>query len=45
MKRERHEERDLVWPAWATWALVATILTGILTIVATFNDINYITLF
>jgi hypothetical protein len=27
------------WPEWATWALVAVVLTGILTIYATFNDI------
>ena len=30
---------DVEWPAWATWALVATFLTAILTIAATINDI------
>ena len=27
------------WPAWANWALVAVILTSIVTIAATLNDI------
>ena len=39
------DEREIVRPVWATWALVAIVLTSIITIVATFNDINYITLF
>ena len=30
---------DTFWPAWATWALVAVVLTSVLTIYATFNDI------
>jgi len=27
------------WPAWATWALIATLLSAILTVYATINDI------
>ena len=27
------------WPSWATWTLVAVVLTSLLTIYATFNDI------
>jgi hypothetical protein len=34
MKREA-----VAWPPWATWALVATIVTSLLTIYATLNDI------
>jgi hypothetical protein len=30
---------DLAWPVWATWALVGVILTSIVTIAATINDI------
>jgi hypothetical protein len=29
----------ILWPAWATWALIAVILTAILTVAATINDI------
>ena len=36
MKRDVH---DLAWPFWATWALVGVILTSIVTIAATINDI------
>ena len=32
-------EPTLDWPAWSNWALVAVVLTIILTIVATINDI------
>jgi hypothetical protein len=34
-----HSPRELLWPAWATWALVAVVLTSVLTIAATINDI------
>ena len=27
------------WPAWSNWALVAVIVTSIVTIAATLNDI------
>jgi len=30
--------KDL-WPRWSNWALIAIVLTSILTIVATLNDI------
>ena len=30
---------DVEWPVWATGALVATVLTAILTVAATINDI------
>jgi hypothetical protein len=36
MKRDVH---DIAWPTWATWALVGVILTSIVTIAATINDI------
>jgi hypothetical protein len=29
----------LLWPKWASWALVAVIITCLLTIAATINDI------
>jgi hypothetical protein len=29
----------ILWPNWATWALVAVVVTCILTIAATINDI------
>lgn len=32
-------EPTVAWPRWATWALIAVILTSILTIYATVNDI------
>jgi hypothetical protein len=34
----RHEPL-LEWPAWATWALVAVIVSSIVTVAATINDI------
>jgi hypothetical protein len=34
----RKEEAEL-WPRWSTWALVAVVLTSILTIAVTLNDI------
>jgi hypothetical protein len=30
----------LDWPAWATWALLAVIVSAIVTVAATINDIN-----
>jgi hypothetical protein len=32
-------QQDLEWPRWATWALIAVVLTSLLTIAATLNDI------
>jgi hypothetical protein len=33
-------EREMIsWPAWATWALIAVIVTSLVTIGATINDI------
>jgi hypothetical protein len=29
----------IMWPAWASWALVGVVATSILTIFATFRDI------
>jgi hypothetical protein len=34
-----HPPRELLWPKWASWALVAVMLTSLLTIAATINDI------
>jgi hypothetical protein len=31
--------RDIEWPQWANLALAATVLTSILTVYATLNDI------
>jgi len=31
--------RNLLWPAWATWALAAVVVTSLVTIAATINDI------
>jgi hypothetical protein len=31
--------RDILWPKWATWALILVVLTSLLTIAATINDI------
>lgn len=33
------KSHDFHWPAWSTWALFAVILTAILTVAATINDI------
>ena len=27
------------WPNWATWSLIAVVITSLVTIAATFNDI------
>jgi hypothetical protein len=32
-------EDRVVWPRWASWALLAVILTAALTVAATINDI------
>lgn len=29
----------LEWPVWATWALVATVVSAAVTVAATINDI------
>ena len=34
-----NEKKSLEWPAWATLTLVATVLTCLVTIGATLNDI------
>ena len=34
-----HGHNNLEWPAWATWALVAVLVTALVTIAATINDI------
>jgi hypothetical protein len=33
------EQPLLEWPAWSNWALLGVIVTAILTIAATINDI------
>ena len=33
------EQDDDIWPAWSNWALLAVIVTSILTVAATINDI------
>lgn len=33
------ETHRLSWPWWAPWALIAVVLTSVLTIAATFYDI------
>jgi hypothetical protein len=42
MQQKRDIERtgpDLEWPTWATWASVAILVSSIITIAATINDI------
>jgi len=34
----RKTEKEL-WPAWSNWALLAVVVTSLLTIAATLNDI------
>jgi hypothetical protein len=29
----------LIWPEWASWAAIAVLLTSIVTVAATINDI------
>jgi hypothetical protein len=31
--------KDIEWPTWASWALAAVVLTSLITIAATINDI------
>ena len=31
--------RHILWPGWATWALIAVVVTSLVTIAATINDI------
>jgi hypothetical protein len=33
------EKGKIMWPAWATWALIGVAATSLLTIYTTFNDI------
>jgi hypothetical protein len=33
------ESRQLSWPWWAPWALLAVAITSVLTVAATLNDI------
>lgn len=33
------KQAKLEWPGWATWAVVFIVLTSVLTIAATLNDI------
>ena len=35
----RRDVGHLLWPNWATWALIAVVITSLLTIAATINDI------
>ena len=36
---EEREIHKLSWPWWSPWALIAVIITSLLTIAATLNDI------
>ena len=36
---QRDETKRLSWPWWASWALLAVVLTSVLTIFATLRDI------
>jgi hypothetical protein len=36
MAKQAH---DKTWPNWSNWALLAVVLTSLLTIAATINDI------
>lgn len=38
-KPEPAAEPVIAWPAWSTWALLAVVLTALVTIAATINDI------
>lgn len=33
------EPKPINWPGWATWALVLVMLTALVTLAATLNDI------
>jgi hypothetical protein len=35
----KKDVRSMSWPAWATWALFGVIVTSLVTIAATINDI------
>ena len=32
-------DEQIEWPSWATWALMGVVLTAIVTVAATLNDI------
>ena len=34
-----HHTKPLDWPRWSTWTLVAVLVTALITIAATLNDI------
>jgi hypothetical protein len=34
-----NHRQPLDWPNWSSWALAGAVVTGLLTIVATLNDI------
>jgi hypothetical protein len=34
-----HRAHPILWPKWASWALIAVIATSLVTIFATINDI------
>ena len=31
--------QQILWPRWATWTLIFVVVTSIMTVAATFNDI------
>jgi hypothetical protein len=33
------KQEKLAWPAWSTWALLAVIVSALVTVAATVNDI------
>ncbi len=35
----KKEQASIDWPAWSTWTLIAVLITSVLTIAATLNDI------
>ena len=37
--RMKKDVRNMSWPTWATWALIGVIVTSLVTIAATINDI------
>jgi hypothetical protein len=37
--RMKMHHGELEWPAWAPWTLLAIIITALITVVATINDI------
>jgi hypothetical protein len=33
------KSRHILWPQWSTWALIVVVVSSLLTIAATINDI------